>query len=143
MLLKQSDITAAKVGPITDWVKDLTWGTAPFPAGFVPILAVTNAGNPAFGVLLRASATGRFVIGTSGSLRSLSDDFAIQLINKAEFDDTSWSTGTWGGAREGAGRPKEVPEEAKRRSIYLTDEEFRTVKEWLALYRENREEELK
>lgn len=141
MLLTKGDITAAEVGPITDWTKSLVWGVAPFPKGFVPILAVTNIGNPACGVLLRASATGRFMIGSAGALKSLSDDFAIQLINKAEFDDT-WSAGTWGGAREGAGRPKKVPDEAKRRSVYLTDEEFQTVKEWLALYRENREEEL-
>lgn len=142
MLLTKSDITAAKVGPITDWTKSLVWGAAPFPEGFVPVLAVTNIGNPACGVLLRAAATGRFVIGSSGSLRSLSDDFAIQLINKVEVDE-NWKAGSWGGAREGAGRPKEVPEEAKRRSIFLTDEEFQTVKEWLALYRENKEEELK
>lgn len=139
MKLTQSDITAAKVGPISDWVKSLVWGAAPFPEGFVPILAVTNVGNPACGVLMRASATGRFMIGSAGALRSLSEDFAMKLMAKAKVDDT-WKCGSWGGAREGAGRPKEVPEEAKRRSIYLTDEEFQTVKEWLALYRENKEE---
>lgn len=130
MKITQSDITAAKVGPITDWVKSLVWGAAPFPKGFVPVLAVTDIGNPVCGVLLRASATGRFVIGSAGALRSLNNNFAMELMAKAKVDDT-WQTGSWGGAREGAGRPKEVPQDAKRRSIYMTEEEFKYVKKWL------------
>lgn len=41
-----------------------------------------------------------------------------------------------GGARAGAGR-KAAPEDAKRRSITCTDEEYKYMQEWLKLRRQS------
>lgn len=136
MKITQADITAAKVGPITDLAKSQSWGPQPFPEGFVPILAITNLGNPCWGILMRSTAAGRFVIATAGAIRTINNNFAMELMKKAQVDDT-WECGSWGGAREGAGRPKEIPEDAKRRSIFMTEEEFKFVKDWLKKSRGN------
>lgn len=137
MKITQADIASAQVTPITDWAKDMCWGKQPFPDAFIPILAVTSIGNPVYGILMRSKTSGRFVIGTSGALRNLNNNFALTLMSKAHVDDT-WECGSWGGAREGAGRPKEVPEEAKRRSIFMTNDEFEFVKDWLKKSREGK-----
>ena len=129
MKITETDIKYAKVRPINDWAKNMLWGPAPFPEGFVPILAITNIGSPCWGILMR-SRVGRFVIATKGAYRTINDNFAMELMSKAHVDDT-WECGSWGRAREGAGRPKELPDGAKRRSISLTEEEFRFVKDWL------------
>lgn len=130
MKITQADIAAAKVAPVNDYVKILSWGRSPFPEGFVPILAITNVSSPIWGILMRARTTGRFMIGTAGALKNISDNFAMELMSKADVDDTRQCC-SWGGNREGAGRPKTVPEDAKRRSIYMTEEEFKYVKKWL------------
>ncbi|MDO4178345.1 MAG: hypothetical protein Q4D21_04055 [Phascolarctobacterium sp.] len=41
---------------------------------------------------------------------------------------------TWGGAREGAGRPK-LGKTSKMRSLRMTDEEYDLVRQWLKEYR--------
>lgn len=137
MKITEADIKYAKVRPINDWAKKMLWGPAPFPEGFVPILAITNVGNACWGILMRSRVGGRFVIATNGACRAINDNFAMNLMSKAHVDDT-WECGSWGGAREGAGRPKEVPEEAKRRSIFMTNDEFEFVKDWLKKSREGK-----
>lgn len=42
----------------------------------------------------------------------------------------------WGGAREGSGRKRSVPEGARQRNILLTDAEFKAVKEFVRKIRE-------
>lgn len=137
MKITETDIKYAKVRPINDWAKKMLWGPTPFPEGFVPILAITNVGNPCWGILMRSRVAGRFVIATNGACRNINENFAMELMSKAHVDDT-WECGSWGGTREGAGRPKEIPEDAKRRSIFMTDEEFSFVKDWLKTYRESK-----
>ena len=86
---------------------------------------------------MRSRVADRFVIATNDACRNINENFAMELMSKAHVDDT-WECGSWGGAREGAGRPKEIPEDAKRRSIFMTDEEFSFVKDWLKTYRESK-----
>lgn len=136
MKITQADITAANISAITDFAKLTYWGQAPFPEGFVPILAVTSIGNPLCGILMRANVTGRFVIGSFGVLKNLDEKTAVELINKADVGNDTWQAGSWGGAREGAGRPKTVPKNAKRRSVYMTEEEFKFVKDLLETTRQ-------
>ncbi|WP_199883938.1 hypothetical protein [Anaerosinus massiliensis] len=38
---------------------------------------------------------------------------------------------TWGGHREGAGAKKKAPDDAKRRNILMTDDEYEKVKSLL------------
>lgn len=137
MKITETEIKYAKVRPVGDYAKKVLWGPAPFPEGFVPILAITNVGSACWGILMRSRVGGRFVIATNGACRAINDNFAMGLMNKAHVDDT-WECGSWGGAREGAGRPKEVPESARRRSVFMTDEEFSFVKEWLKKSREGK-----
>lgn len=131
MRITEKDIQEAQVCAITGWSKMLVWGKAPFPQNYTPILAVTNISSPAFGILFRAANSGIFVLGTVGALKTFNKEYALTLIKKAKIDDT-WGNDSWGGVRDGAGRPKSVPEDAKRRSIYMTDAEFEYVKKWLS-----------
>lgn len=46
---------------------------------------------------------------------------------------------TWGGKREGAGAPKKHPEDAKRRQIPLTDDEYTRVLDFIQQLRSEHE----
>ena len=123
--------------PITDSTIETCWGKTPFPDRFVLIMAIKNKapGRP-YGILARDKTNGIFAIGLNGVLSMCPNNLAREFIKKAERQDLENHRVTWGGARNGAGRPKELPVSAVRRCIALTDEEFEFVKECVRLFRQ-------
>lgn len=137
MPINQDALNQLDVRPISDSTKEMCWGKMPFPDGFVPILAIINkVSRLPKGVLMRSRVNGGFVLARNGALSTVPNKLALEFIKKADIADWENLKTTWGGAREGAGRPKELPIDAVRRSIALTGEEFEFVKECVRLYRQ-------
>lgn len=137
MPINQDALNQLEIRPISDLTKEMCWGKMPFPTGFVPILAIINkVSKLPKGVLMRSRANSGFFLARNGALSTVHNKLALEYIKKADITDWENLKATWGGAREGAGRPKELPIDAVRRSIALTGEEFEFVKECVRLYRQ-------